>query len=396
MKNFFDITDYGASPEKGSNTGNIQKAIDECRESGGGRVVCPAGVFVTGPLELKTNVELYLGPGCVLEAEKDISVYGDFRAEGFVGERAPEKTTKYLFMAAGQENIGLTGPGAIDASGLAFYSREELLRRRKPARRPRTLMFYECTKVLIKGVSIIDSPCWTAWLMKCEDVTISGIRISGNPGLINNDGIDIDSCRRVTVSDCSIDTEDDCLVVRAINGVYSEPGVCSNVTVTNCVLSSRCNGVRIGCPGDGEIRDCAFSNVTVKSRVNGIIFENPRRYLRSGEASADVHDMVFSNFTVDCRGVPVLLSVEEGIKLKRLSGIKFSNFRIKGGAPCTVRGSSQTRIKDVSFTDIDIDTASGEAMSLGNCENIRLNNVNVLHAGAEPGEARESRARKTG
>ncbi len=104
---------------------------------------------------------------------------------------------------------------------------------------------------------------------------------------MNCDGIDIDSCRNVTVSDSIFDTEDDSLVVRAMGG-YGVQEECSNVPVTNCVLSNGCQGVRIGCPGDDVIKECVFSNITVNSSGNGVIIQNPKRYLpETGSPGAD-------------------------------------------------------------------------------------------------------------
>ncbi len=383
MKNIFDAAEFGASAEKDINTAEIQGAIDACCEAGGGKVVFSPGTYVTGSLELKANVELHLGAGCRIEGSKNIADYDNFEAPGFICSRAPEKTHKHLIRAVCAENIAITGPGEINGSGLSFYSAEEIKKRRKPAQRPRILMFYKCKKVRLQETSFMDSPCWTMWLMKCEDVFIEGLKVFGSNLLLNNDGIDVDSCKNVIISDCVLNTQDDSLVIRAMCGMFDEPGVCENISVANCVLESRCQGIRIGCPGDSVIRNCSFSNMVLSGR-NGIHFENPQRYApKDGRAGADIHDMVFSNFVIDCTGYPIRLFVEEGIELTRFSGISFSNFRIKSGLPVVVEGSSETAIGDVSFSNIDIETRGDDAILCRNCKGVVFHNVRMSNVVSE-------------
>jgi polygalacturonase len=382
MTSTFDIADYGASPDgKTMNTSAIQSAIDACHQSGGGTVVCGPGCFLTGSLELRSNVELHLGLGCTLVGSRSVGDYEEFVADGFRGEHAPERCTHSLIRAAGAENVAVTGPGAIDGSGPAFYDTQnpgERFFRKPPTPRPRMLMFYECRNVRLEDASLIDSPCWTVWLMKCSQVRIRGLQIRGDLRMINNDGIDLDSCQAVTVSDCIIRSGDDCVVLRAIQQMFREPAPCENVTVSNCVLESACQGIRIGCPGDGVIRNAAFSNLVVRSQGDGILFGNPRRYLPEGErGSADVHDIVFSNLTVESDRSPVRIEVEDGIELQRLSDLSFSNCRMRGGMPCIVSGSPETTIRDVSFSNVCVDTSGEGAVVCRYAEGLELTNVEL-------------------
>jgi polygalacturonase len=238
---------------------------------------------------------------------------------------------------------------------------------------------YKCRDVLIEDAAFVDSPCWTFWLMKCERVRIHRARLWGDQRMINNDGIDIDSCRDVTVSDCIIKTGDDCLVLRAIQQMFDEPAPCENVAISNCVLDSWCQGVRVGCPSDGTIRNCTFSNLTINSTNNGILIQNPKRYLLPDPGRADVHDILFSHVVLNCEHVPIMILVEEGIELERLSGFSFSDFRIRSGGPCQVIGSRETVVKDVRFTDMAIETSGDDAIVCRNCENVSLSNVNMTN-----------------
>jgi len=388
MEKLFDIAEHGARPDgKTLNTAAIQSAIDACHEAGGGRVVCGAGRFRTGSLTLKSNVELHLAAGCRLDGSASLDDYEDFTAAGFRSQNAPEGNSKGLVRAVGAENIAITGPGEINGSGLAFYNTDEFhgpFFRKPPTPRPFMIMFYECRNVRIEGASFVDAPCWTFWLMKCERVSIQGVRVSGDQRMINNDGIDLDSCRDVTVADSIFKTGDDCVVLRAIRRVYDEPGVCENVTVSNCVLDSWCQGVRVGCPGDGVIRNCTFSNLVINSAHNGILFENPQRYMpEDGRGTADVHNILFSNVVIHCARTPIGVIVEDGIELPRLAGLTFSDFRITSGEPCLVKGSPETTIRDIRFSNVAIETSGDDAIICRHCQGVKLTNVELSNrAGA--------------
>ncbi len=241
----FDIREYGAKPDgRTMNTAAIQRAVIACHAAGGGRVFCGPGDYLTGPLELQDHVELHLAPGCRILGSPNPADYHPLISEGFRHANAPEGTADYLIGARHARNIAITGPGEINASGPAFYDQAAGLTpggkfaSGKPARRPRLAMFHKCADVRIEDASFVDSPCWTFLLMLCERVSIRRIRIVGDQRMINNDGIDIDACRDVTVSDCIIRTDDDCIVLRAMQGLHDEPAVCERVVVSNCVLES--------------------------------------------------------------------------------------------------------------------------------------------------------------
>jgi hypothetical protein len=135
----------------------------------------------------------------------------------------------------------------------------------------------------------------------------------------------------------------------------------------------------VGCPGDGVIRNCSLSNLVITGQCNGIVFNNPKRYLLEGDTgSADIRNILFSNVAIDCRDMPILMDVDEGVSLPHIGGISFSNFRIKSGKPITIKGSTETMIRDVSFSNVDIETAGDDAVICRQCENIRFANV-VLH-----------------
>ncbi len=377
----FDITDHGAcAAGRTLCTTAIQKAIDACTAAGGGIVVCPPGTYLTGSVVLKDNVELYLAPGCKILGSPDMNDYKPLISPGFRHESAPEGTSDYLIGAAHARHIAITGPGEINANGVTFYSGQMNPQgnkfAEKPTRRPRLLMLHKCTDVRLEGPAFVDSPCWTMWLMMCERVTIHRIRITGDQRMINNDGIDIDACRNVTVSDCRIKTDDDCIVVRAIQRLYDEPAISEMITVTNCTLESTCQCIRISCPSDNVTRNCVFSNLILKSNNNGINFDFPSRYLAAGSSGgADVSEMSFANIIIDCQRHPVRIEVQAGIRLKQIRGISFSGLRTTSLAPIRIVGSEETVIEDISFSDATIRNSAEQAFVCANSRRIRFNNV---------------------
>jgi polygalacturonase len=357
----------------------IQAAIDAAHTRGGGRVIIEAGIHLTRTVYLKSCVELHLSMGAKIQGSTNVENYDDFCDPGFDAV-SPEGSRKCLIAAAHAENIAITGSGEINGAGPKFYDTNVpagSFFAKPPRPRPRMIQFYDCKKVRFEGVSFIDSPGWTFWLMACEDVNIHRITVTGCQQMINNDGIDIDDCRRVTVSDCLIRTGDDCLVLRAIRKSPDHHALCEGVTVTNCVLDSWCQGLRVGCPSDDTIRNCTFSNLVIQGHGNGININNPKRYLRPGcRGYLDLHDIVFNNLVIKSGHVPIWINVEEGVKLRRLAGVTFSNIRIRADQPCRLEGSSETTIEDIRFSEV----TCSQAIVVSKCRNISLNQITVDNA----------------
>lgn len=379
----FDISDFGACADAQTmNTTAIQSAIDACHAAGGGRVHCGPGEFLTGSLQLKSRVDLHLSHGCRLVGSTNLDDYVDLIAHGFLHELAPERTAKSLLRAIEAEDFSITGPGEINGSGPAFYDTqsrpEERFYRKPDTARPRMLMAYKCRNFRIEDASFNDSPCWTFWLMQCEGIGIHRIRMQADQKMINNDGIDLDMCRNVTVSDSQFMTGDDCIILRSMRSLYETERPCENITVSNCVLNSECQGIRIGCPGDGVIRNSTFSNLVITGQGNGIVFDNPQRYLRPDmPGSADIRNILFSNIVIECRNTPISMHVETGIALPYLGDISFANIRIKSGKPIRIQGSPETLIQNVSLSNVEIETCGEDAILCRHCRGIKLNHVGL-------------------
>lgn len=277
MSVYLNITDFGAVGDGvTNNAAAIQKAIDLCHTQGGGTVLIPAGIFKTGTIWLKSHVELHLAEGATLLASENMDDYNAFDAypqnfsypdEQWVG--------KHLIIALETENVAITGSGTIDGNGRLFYDKPEKiwrflwpeglsLSKDKENLRPGQLIcFVECTDVKMRDVHVRNATCWCCFFHGCENVEIHGLEIKNDPTYANTDGLDIDCCRCVTVSDCTIDTGDDAIAIRG-NGqlLKNTSHGCEHVKITDCVLGSSSSAVRIGV-GDREIHHIRISNITV-------------------------------------------------------------------------------------------------------------------------------------
>lgn len=375
--------DYLVSEKSGA---AIQQAIERAAQAGGGRVVLEPGVYLSGTLYLRSNIELHIPAGAKILGESMPERYDDFRHPGFDAV-APEGSRKCLIAAAECENISITGGGEIDGNGPLFYDRNVPPGKffvKPPHPRPRMVQLYRCRNVLIDGVSFLDSPGWSFWLIACEDVHISRIRIIGCQQMINNDGIDIDSCRRVTVSDSFFRTGDDCLILRAIRRSPAEPSICEEVTVTNCVLDSACQGIRIGCPSDDTIRHCSFSNIVFRGKGNGIVSVHPYRYLRKECCGyLQVSDLLFENFDIVSEGAPVVILCEGAIRLRGLERLTFRNFRVRARRPFQLEGNAVTPLADLRFSGIS-GTIGGDVPFIA--RHVSRLNLNEIELSGNTGE----------
>lgn len=244
-----DITKVGARESNKDNAAVIQKAIDKVSRLGGGTVVVPAGNFVTGPLELKSGVELHLEMGATLLGYPDTTAY---RKAHIVADGKKSKDSGLIY-AYQQENIAVTGLGTIDGQGghVAFKTKVD------PGNRPMIFLFRDCKNVVVKDVTLQNSAHWTQLYTECQGVRVSGIKVYSHCNY-NNDGIDIESSD-VVVTNCMFDCEDDAICLKAL-----PTKLCENITVSNCVTATNCNAIKLGTASVGGWKNVSISNITVR------------------------------------------------------------------------------------------------------------------------------------
>lgn len=245
-----DITSMGAKEGPGRNNASaIQKAIDRVSLAGGGTVTVPAGEFLTGPVELKSGVELHLQMGARLLGVTDIAAYENSR----LGTDRKGNPLSALVYAVSQKDIAVTGPGTIDGQGgdQAFKVKGD------PGGRPMIILFRDCRNVLVRDVRLENSAHWVEYYVDCEGVRVSGVKVRSHCNY-NNDGIDIES-KDVVVSGCIFDCEDDAICLKGLSSRF-----CENVTVTNCIAASNCNAVKLGTDSFYGFRNITISDIVIR------------------------------------------------------------------------------------------------------------------------------------
>ncbi|MBQ9784707.1 MAG: hypothetical protein IJW29_04320 [Clostridia bacterium] len=361
----YNVRDYGAVPSTSAlSTQAIQSAIDECHANGGGRVVIPAGTYTVGSIFLRSHVELHLEHGARLVASRDLADYNaDDAYEQNYGCDAEYWRAKHLIIAAECDDVALTGGGSIDGSGDFFFEEPHFypyhkwmtgygfrhgiaFARDKVAMRPgQTVCFVECTNVTVKDVTLCNCPCWALFLHGCEQVSVTGVKIFNPPYFGNTDGIDIDCCRYVTVSDCMIETGDDAITFRCSEQRLKNKKPCEFVTVTNCTLSSGACAFRIGV-GYGRIRHIRVSNIVIKSAGYAINYMTTY----SAMGCATIEDVNFSGISAYDVGFPITLGCERG----SIRHITLENMRFYSLAGIKARAAGEGEISDLCLRRIDL------------------------------------------
>ncbi|QHW00353.1 glycoside hydrolase family 28 protein [Spirosoma endbachense] len=263
----YDIRDFGARTDTTFlNTKAIQSAIDQCAGKGGGEVLVPAGTYYTGTIFLKSNVFLHLSAGSVLQGSYNpadypehtilsAKKYGTITHNGLYVEKM-----KALVITDRATHTGIIGLGTLKGPGEGKAFQLGLNKDGKP----KNIFFIGCRDVLLEGISILNSAQVTVSISGCERVTINKIYLRSWVNW-NCDGLDIDG-KDVIISNCRIDSEDDALCFKS---EYLDK-FCENITVTNCVLSSICNGIKFGTGSRSGFRNITVTNCVIrKGSVNG-------------------------------------------------------------------------------------------------------------------------------
>ena len=270
----FRVTEFGAAGDgEALDTGAIQTAIEACSLQGGGTVLFPAGRYLTGTFYLKDHIRIHLDAGASILGSADLKDY-PIGINGF-----PSRTDRYcvraLIRGEGLSHIGITGLGTIDGQGSEFRDNrvsgaewEKLVGgfegtdRYRPneafINRPFLIQLVNCRDVLVEDVNLRNSAMWMQHYLNCDFVTIRGISVL-NHGCRNNDMIDIDCCRNVTVADCFGDTDDDALTLKSTANRPTE-----NVVISNCILRSHCNAIKAGTESSGGFKNITISNCVIQ------------------------------------------------------------------------------------------------------------------------------------
>ena len=408
----FDVPAYGARADGVTdNTAAIQKAIDACTAAGGGQVFVPGGgVYVTYTLSLKNNVDLHVDRGATLMGGGDPLKYPEFaHSEHWNVERAPRFNKRAMFYTVAQTNVAITGTGTIDGNADSFHEPAPSTKPGVPKfrRKSNTLItgrcvfFVACRDVRVEDVLIYHPSGWCTWFLDCDRVQCSGVRIECHPQYPNGDGLHFGGCRDVTVSDCIIHSQDDCIILRTHQEQMKIPRPCERVAVRNCILSSNCTAIRFGWTGDYAVRDVVISGIVCQHTNIGIQFtlppdnieyrSDPPRDRKNGllpPPSGTVfpysaENIYFSDVIMVADNAPVKVSIGETERVDFIRNISFSNCRFTGGQPPIFYVRPQDNVRDWHFSNVTftVDPKTAwyktkiEDLMFRNCNNFTFENV---------------------
>ncbi|GAB4045991.1 glycoside hydrolase family 28 protein [Spirosoma litoris] len=362
-----NVLTFGAKGDgKTDNTTAIQKAVDACATSGGGLVIFPAGNFLSGTVQLKSHVLLHLSAGCQLTGTTVLAKY-PYQQHGLKFYGA-EWARQSLIYAHQVEDVGIEGYGTIDGQGANFVTTTL----KKPDRyrnRPYLLWFIECKNVRVSGINLRNSAFWMQHYLGCEDVRINGISI-WNHSNKNNDMIDIDGSRNVTIQNIKGDSDDDGLTLKSTSPLITE-----NVTVMNCVLSSHCNALKLGTESTGGFRNVVITNCVIKpSAQKATIYGKPAGLSGIALEMVDggvMENISISNVVVEGPEVPIFIRLGNRARkydeqasapgLGRVRNIRLTGITAtsSGKTGCSITGIESAKLHDISLSNISIDLPGG-------------------------------------
>lgn len=303
----FNVKDYGATGNKADDARpHIQKAIDACGAAGGGVVYVPPGEYTSGGLDLRSHVRFHLEAGATLFASEDPHAYQLKNALFFGQNDAP--STAAVFQGDGLEDVSIEGRGTVDGQAKyawrpddtehSFNHKQLMVSLGKSTMRsypvglperqvyPHLVWLRGCKNVRITGLSFLRSPSWTFYLLECERVVVDGIyAYTSLKEAVWADGIDMNGCKDVHISNCTIETGDDCIAI------FSDRLVCENITITNCRFSSASAGIKFTEGIHLGVRKVVIDNCVITNCNRGITLQ-----IAYG---GYIEDVIISNLTIN-------------------------------------------------------------------------------------------------
>jgi exo-poly-alpha-galacturonosidase len=385
------ITDFGAVGDSLTmNTKSIQSAIDECSAKGGGTVIVPKGIFISGAIFLKKDVNLRVDKGGILKGSINQEDYQQIQTRWDGEERL---WTSAFVNAINVDHISISGEGTIDGSGDAWTKRG-MQQRGKPATgprlgRPRMICFQNCKDVSISGLTLHNQAVWCLHVLYCNKVLVKSLKISADHNIPSSDGMDIDSSDGVHITDCSIDVNDDCI---SIKSGKDEDGLKVNRPSTN-ILIDKCNfhyghgGVAMGsetsgginkvlvkdCVVDannwapirfktqpsrgGVVEDITYQDITLHGTKKAFEFNMAWRMVGPAKAPSQVPPVVKNIKLINIHGDVDVVGDMHGLSTSPIRGVVFKNCNITAKTGFTLE-----HVEDIDLAGLKLQVLNGESV----------------------------------
>jgi hypothetical protein len=344
----YDIRKSGAKGDGISlDTRSIQDAIDKASMSGGGTVEVPPGTYLIGTLILKDNVELHLQIGSVLLGSPDYRNYTE-KIHKFDSRTNGLYAKYFMVFAEEAKNISITGPGTINGNGLKYFQEEG-----PQNMRPFMIRLVNCENITIRDVHLLESANWTLHLLGCRDVNVDGVVIETSSDS-NRDGLDIDCCQRVTVSNSNFSTGDDAIVMKASADV-----LCQDIAITNCLIRTRASAIKTGTESNGGFKNITVSNCTIRDLPRHAGIE-----LMTVDGGM-MQNILIENITMENVATPLFIRVgirarpyKNGQYVSRVDDVKDISLNnitvINAKLPSSIMGLHNKKIKNISITNYTV------------------------------------------
>jgi polygalacturonase len=405
----FDIAKYGARPDgKSDSSDAFRRAIAEASSAGGGRVVVPEGVFLTGAIHLKSNVNLHIVKGATVTFSPDPKLYPIVLTR-FEGLECMNYSP--FVYALDQRNIAITGEGTLDGQascdhwwpwsgkrncgatpGTQRDARTKLLDMAEKGvpvdqrhmgdgawLRPMFVQPYRCTNVLIEGVTIVNSPMYEMHPVLCRNVTVRNVTVSSHGP--NNDGCDPESSADVLIDGCTFDTGDDCIAIKSGRNADGRRlhTASENIVVQNCTMKDGHGGVTLGSECSGNIRNVYARNCKMDSPNLDRVLRFKDNAMRGGIIE-HIYLRDIDAGQVAGPAIEVDLQYEEGPNgpyKPLVRDVEVVNVKVKKcKAAWSLRGYKDAPIQDVRIRACVFDGAAQPAVA-ENVEGLKLDNVTV-------------------
>ncbi|WP_370479140.1 glycoside hydrolase family 28 protein [Tamlana flava] len=415
--NIINIIDLGAvSDGETNNTEIIAKAIDSCSNMGGGKVIIPSGKFLTGPIVLKSNVNLHLEEGAHVLFSTNHNDYLPVVHTSYEGVELMNYSP--LIRAHKQKNIAVTGNGILDGQasnnnwwpwcGKDSYGWEEgapkqhdsinlpTLRKMNEAQvpvservfgdghhiRPSFFEPFECENVLLQGVTITNAPFWVIHPLKCNYVRIDGVTVNSHGP--NNDGCDPEYCKNVHITNCTFNTGDDCIAIKSgRNSDGRRVNIASeNIVIENCDMKDGHGGVVLGSEISAGVRNVYARNCKMDSPNLDRAIRIKTNTLRGGFVeNLYVKDIEVGQVKEAALKINLHYGIyanQEGEFIPKIDGVHLENMTVEnsGKYGIMIRGREEAIIKNVTLTNVHIKGAN-EDLSVEHSEPIVFKNTTI-------------------
>ncbi len=396
----FVITDYGAVGDGTTNcTVAFINAVSACSQAGGGKVVVPDGVFLTGPIHLKNNVNLYVSKNAVIKFSQNYSDYLPVVYTRFEGTECYNYSP--LIYAFEQENIAITGQGTLDGQGDNSHwwnwkstGSEDVSNLRQQAEdgvsvenriygdehylRPNMIQPYRCKNILIDSVKIINSPMWHIHPVLCDNLIVSNVTVEGHGP--NNDGCNPESCKNVLINNCYFNTGDDCIAIKSGRNAdgrrVNTPS--ENIIIKNCTMKDGHGGVVLGSEITGGARNIFASNCNMDSpnlnralriktnSIRGGIVENI--YLKDIKIGTVSDAAIRVNYYYGEGDIAEFTPIVRNIEVQDMTCDQ-CNYALR------LEGYERSKISNIRLINCSFNESKNSIFS--NVQNIGLDNVNI-------------------